>query len=371
MEFRAVTFHEAHGSPVYQLADDQARLTRDLACAWDDQVLLAANLVGWPQLVTEGAVTYISRVLPHGYPGIVVNGGPDDGKPILWATAVNRLRGDGRSSAETPAGDGTTRYDAPDVGEAGVPAGAVPPAEMTARLLVEYRSPLYDVRADADCLGTGSSALVGKPDEGTLKRFVERYFEPAFKAQTVPKNLFRTVETTPRPVEEPPTKVHATANLVYVHRMRPDLPMKAIQAAVGKLNSTVFDAFGAPPGYPAGTLLCLPPRVRPYVSALGQRLYDLRFAFALAYNVDAGDIPRGWNGPWVTRTDGTIDYTEISLTGTAAGGHLYKTYDMTKLFQPDQAGAAFASVRIPRMPATQGVPRRRAAGSRGAGGARP
>jgi hypothetical protein len=321
VEWRSIQFGEAHGSPVEQLADDQARVVRELLCDWDDRAPLAANLVGWPTLVTAGGVTYISRVTPHGYTGLT----KADGTPFLYATAVNRIAGEGSSSV-TASGE-NTRYNA-DGG------GVVDVQGDTCRLLVEYRSPLYDIVEDTDCIGTAPSPLAGYPDEGTLLRYVERYLEPAYRADRIPRGLFKTVEASPRVVLESLNKVHAAATLVYVHKMRPDVPYLAILNTTGRINSTAFDNGR----FPAGVLYCQPPRMRTYMSALGQRLYDFRFAFSLAYNVDASGTAQGWNGPYVQRNDAAnkLDYTLLTTTGLSGGQKLYPAADFTKLFQPDQ-----------------------------------
>lgn len=324
MEWRGTRFFEAHGSPVESLADDQARVVRDLTCDWNDRATLAANLVGWPTLVTAGGVTYISRVTPHGYTGLA----RADGTPFLWVTAANRIAGEGISKP-TDSGE-NTKYTADDGG-----TGLLPTIqELTCHMIVEYRSPLYDIVEDTDCIGASPSPLAGYPDEGTLLRFVERYLEPAYRADRIPKGLFKTVEATPRVVAEPLNKIHAAATLVYVHKQRPDVPYLAMLNTTGRVNSVAFDGGR----FPAGTLYCQPPKMRQYMSALGQRLYDFRFAFSLAYNVDASGVAQGWNGPYVQRNDAAnkLDYTLLTTTGLSGGQKLYPTADFTKLFQPDQ-----------------------------------
>lgn len=292
-------------SPEESLGRDNSRTQRAIYVAWDQRYQAVRDFVGWPELKADGATPFISRTTPHRHPEA----------QFMVCTGCTRIQGmvpRGKTTGPNP-GQDLAKYD-------------------LAKLYLSYETVLYDIKEDAESLGLG-----GFPDDGQTFRYVATLFQPAGKFTTIPRGQLRKVDAA-APARVLITHEHAkfipegelTMNWVDV----PTIPIQAILNTAGKVNSAAFN------GFPAETLLCLPPRIRPTTSPAptptgGVRTWDILYQFKWLPSVDKGGAARGHN--WLLRYDaGAIDYVEVSSDGTPAGDRIYRTADFRKLFRPDQ-----------------------------------
>jgi hypothetical protein len=305
-------------SPEGRFAANAVSATRVLDLDWGDLYGFAEVAVGYSVLqeyVDAGAghtVRYISRLLPMPYGALKGPGG----RPFLWATDVPRWKALGRTTGPGLL-DGVATY-------------------TKARAWIQFSTLTYELASDAECVPyAGSSsplAPYGFPDEGLLKRFVTRLWRPAHRVQTLPLGVMKVIDASPKPIREPLPFNIPMAEIIYIHHGRPEVPYKAITAAVNTVNDADFDGGR----FKAGTLLCETPDVRPYFSPLGIRIYDVHFRFRWRPNVDSGGTARGWNYAYLKKpSTGALDYWEVSSDGTGGGTRLFRTSDLTALFRPD------------------------------------
>jgi hypothetical protein len=310
------------GGPVIQLADDASRIERPIQVAHVNYYGAAAAFLGYSLLPQVGAVKYISRTTPHPYEDML----DINARPWLYARSISRLEG---------------------VGPRGKRANGSPAFDL-ARMTLVYTSLTYDIKEDTDpnVIGLAEDAtgvanpLAGLPDEARLTRYVTRLYRPAHRVVTIPQALMQWV---PIPPNEPAgTILEATGKsepgleLTYIHHLRPDVPINAIQQAMGKVNQYTFD------GFPAETLLCEAPDIRPIVSPIGDRIYDVQFRFVFRPKYNANGVATGHNHflrCWRNTTGAALqlDYrrANLSSTGTAASGNVYPSFNFLKLFRPD------------------------------------
>lgn len=318
------------GGPIYQFANDGSRVERPVQVIYDQINLARLAFLGYPFIVEEAGVRYISRQVPHVYEDLY----DLSLTPYLYATAIQR--GDGVRVADT----------SPITGG---------PAGVLAQLRVVYNALTYKVRTDNELktlypfIPEGESqdnplSESNRPDEASLARYVTRRYKPFQRVITVPRAVLKFVLETGDAeiadshgpvVMEGIGKPETGIVLEYIHHLRPDIPWNAIFQAMGRVNEFTFDDFEPE------TLLCEPPEIIPVVSPLGEVINDIIFRFRYLPKVGLDGTPRGHN--WflhaVKRDSGVsplLDYRLVTTTGTTGGTQVFQKFDFSKLFRPDQ-----------------------------------
>jgi hypothetical protein len=163
----------------------------------------------------------------------------------------------------------------------------------------------------------------GNPDESSLTRYVTVISKPkgqylGLGGPGAGNMLYASGPFAGKPLQAAPGVILPTWDLqitwhqvpmhcvpsVYVN---PNLQATSTQGAAditpGKVNSVAFA------GYPAGTLLCLPPEFTPKSDPFGYRVYDVVYYFEF--------VPTFHN--YVPIINNTLQFVEISTDGTAYG----------------------------------------------------
>jgi hypothetical protein len=341
-----------------QLANNGSRLTVAAQVPYDDLNVFIRDMIGFPEIVTVfpngQPARAIARTRPYLWPDLLDN----DAMPYLYCQSVARVEGVG------PRGNypltGTPRYD-------------------IARVWLTFATVPYGIRYDSDPAMFPSVDLANDPDgapfydppsmshlapdEATLNRYVATGGDPFDRAISIPTGLMRAVYATgdlvPIPGATPPARNPAVNEAgpfigeslgriepgwdrVYTHHHVPEVPVRTILSAMGCVNALPFG------GFPAGTLLCLAPKVRPFNSALGTLIFDIDYRFrylaktrrfdgaVVGHNHFLRRVIRGSLGPPAT-LEADVDYRLVTLTGLANGRPTYEPFDFRKLFRPDPA----------------------------------
>ncbi len=265
------------GSPRERFEPDGATVVRELDVAWADRFSMVRILLGYPRVVSvfDGVATvakYISRANPIGYDELTASNGSG---AFLFCTRVD-------SSGMKPltksvSGVGTYK---------------------TARLTCTFSSLPWDIVSDAGMLNggfggatsfIGPSGPVNVIDESSLLRNVVKRSAPAAEQLTVQAGSYKFIGTglTPAPpVNQGTNRSFQTINLqlTWFGIPRGGVPSGVINPSLstgdgyientlGKINSTPFAKF------PTGALLFLAAELRPNVSPLGDRLFDITYSF--------------------------------------------------------------------------------------------
>ncbi len=310
--------------------------------AFDDLNRARRMILGYPKIAwTPGGTPYISRNLPLYLPPTLASAPDDPGSPLLWARAITKTELVGVRAVKTPEGF---------------------PGYHFARMSLTFNKPPYGLHADGDPDVMSAdllSPLVGYPDEsstrsnGEFVRFVRRTTDPVDRTVTIPQAVMRWIlepadpgySATPGPgpppvglgtplleaygVQEPKVDV------VFAHYERPELPLQRILTTMGSINKTAFA------GFPAKTLVMLAPRVRCYVGAHGDDVYDVSFRCAFTAKVEGGTPPSIKTANHFLRAIKTADktyqlrYRELSSTGTLSGDRVHREMEFRDVFRPD------------------------------------
>lgn len=206
---------------------------------------------------------------------------------------------------------------------------------------LQYASLPYDVLDDNDPQMRASLNAGGTPE---LLRYVERQSTQAVEALAIPGGQFKMVDdATPAnrlPLNEPPPKALSVFELTYIwHRVPAQaLPVTAIKACAGRVNSVPFDAEARASrwpfrAFPAGTLLCGPVDYRYYTNFWNRPMVDVVFKFSYRdHGLAADGISRAsWNhvyrhqaGTWALATH----------DGLSTGRKIYEAADFNTMFFP-------------------------------------
>lgn len=334
------------GGPNKAFANDGSRIERPVLltpATWTNAV---RAFLGFPSLGTIRGIgpgggstgRYVIRSLPHGYEDEDHFG--TDGRPWLYALSIQRS--DALCVAATSAVSGA-------------------PRAVLDRATVLYAPRTYKVRADNDPLGAfapqpGQDApLAGAGfDEATLKRFVSKRPQPLSRVITLPRALPRwqlesgdkgftaSPETPGPPVFEGIPFPESGQEIEYTWHEIPSLgdppnpcvDLYQASKAIGRVNQFLFDEF------PAGTLLCLTPRMVPVVSVIGDIIWNIHYRFRFMPKTDLSGVDKGHNAllRFVPRASGPplLDYRYVTTDGTSAGSRMLRTFDFAKLFRPVQ-----------------------------------
>jgi hypothetical protein len=115
----------------------------------------------------------------------------------------------------------------------------------------------------------------------------------------------------------------------------PEVPVKTILQAMGKVNEFEFG------GFPPGTLLCLAPKVRPFNSTFGTLIFDIDYRFRYVAKIRRRDNVNVGHNYFLRRVitgvtpTADVDYRLITFTGMPNGQPTYTPFDFRKLFRPD------------------------------------
>ena len=192
-----------------------------------------------------------------------------------------------------------------------------------ARVEVLYRALPYEIRTDAETYAAPLKELT---------RYVERKPTYAIQAQQIPTTQVRflttaeSLEGAPSPyggglIPEAGVLVTSTQGLTYKWHKVPDIPETAIDACVGTVNTFAFDGLAGFGPYPAGHLLCQPPRVMRTRNCVGRVTWDIEYNFL--FRPDA---------PWNTFPASDGMYYPVTFGGTSTGRKVYSETDFNLLF---------------------------------------
>jgi len=337
------------GGPDLQLANNGSRLTAPALVDYDYLNVFVRQMIGFPEIETVfpngQPARYIQRNIPYVWPDLLDN----DAKPFLFCQSVQRVEGVGPIGNYPLTGSPRYRWAKVWLTFASVPYGILHDADP--RLYRDYNSndpggtPYWD---------TATSQNLA-PDESTLARYVATGGDPFDRAISIPTGLMRMVHdpgdlvaanggVRAQNVNEPGPYIAEAMGMiepgwdrVYTHHHVPEVPVRTILAAMGTVNEFEFD------GFPAGTLLCLAPKVRPFNSALGTLIFDIDYRFRYVAKIRRRDQVNVGHNFFLRRViRGTtsapqpdIDYRQITLTGLANGRPTYAPFDFRKLFRPD------------------------------------
>jgi hypothetical protein len=334
------------GGPDVQLANNGSRLTAPALIYYDDLNTFMRQMIGYPEIETVfpngQPARYIKRNIPYVWPDLLDN----NGEPFLFCQSVQRVEGVG------PMGKypltGTPRYEFAKVWLtfASVPYG----------ILHDVDSRLYRDFNAGDPGGTpywNTSTLENlAPDESTLARYVATGGDPFDRAISVPTGIARAVNdpgdlvatgsgtfapaANPGPyIGESLAKIEPGWDRVYTHQHVPEVPVKTILQAMGKVNEFEFG------GFPPGTLLCLAPKVRPFNSTFGTLIFDIDYRFRYVAKIRRRDNVNVGHNYFLRRVitgvtpTADVDYRLITFTGMPNGQPTYTPFDFRKLFRPD------------------------------------
>jgi hypothetical protein len=262
----AITYTEfidrANPSPssVFRISDGQSSATRIIDVAWSDWPRFVEDAVGYTTIKTNDATAqpYISRITP-------------------WHAAINDLATERKwlwAVDVTVQGFGKPTDDVMNETVGGLPMARF----KTARCTLGYSTLLYDIRTD-DALGTDR-------DESRLDRYVTKIYRPQGEFLNIDGSayyyglgtspavpLYRGVNKTLISFNVQLTWHKIPEEAVPTKFLNPNATNFAIDRCLGTVNNQDWE------GYAKGTLLLMAVEMRPYVSAVGIRYYDLTYSF--------------------------------------------------------------------------------------------
>lgn len=301
--------------------------TRNYIGPWANRIDFCKNMLGGPrEVLASGTYTYLSRQLPHVYPVDQRIVDRPIGTP-LFATKIVRVQGVGVPAAGAATYEETSSY-----------RGAIAVYNM-ARVTVQYETHPYEIMDDTDLQAVG-----GVRHESTLARYVTKVSEPSVEFRTAPMGSYKYVPGG-QPIEMGLHKLFVYANIQLTWHEVPDYAVPSalhnpflssisyIDECYGRVNNAAFR------NYPAGTLLFMGAKFRPYRLAFpykSKHVYDITYLFKY-YRPSSGV-----NHQYVFTTLSTpgIGYHEATTTGATNlgsmtdGVSIYDWYDFTKLFTP-------------------------------------
>lgn len=231
--------------------------------------------------IDVGGVTktypYVSRAIPWAIPFR-----NDSNKKYLWASAVE-AEGLGTPSGNVQISTGVEGKDSISL-------------YNTARLTVQFDTRMYDIMSDADF----TNVTGGDVDEARLIRYVTKTFRPSGENLALAGNAyyFAGLGNTPAtavPLSNTVTKQIVTYNLALTWHFIPEAgvpstfinpgsPNLAIDNCLGRVNNDYFH------GCRQGTLLLMAVELKPMISALGNRIYDITYMFKYMNPAISNDI---------------------------------------------------------------------------------
>lgn len=321
-----------------------SKQTRVYDVAWSDRFTAVQELLGYSDINGNGGSNFVSRAIPDGDPDFVIaptrlNLNKRLGAiPYRWASRV-QAQGFG-IDPDQPSGESRMKSLQQTV------------VYGRARLTIEYTTRTYNVLSDAQMIQGGYTDSNGNPDESSLVRYVTVVSKPkgqylGLGGPGAGNMIYATGPLTGKPLQASPGVILPTWDLqvtwhqvplhgvpsVYVNpNLQASSTLGAADITAGKVNSVTFA------GYPAGTLLALPPEFTPRSDPFGYRIYDVVYFFEF--------VPTFHNYvPMIGGTPPLLRFEEISTDGTSygpvndrppldsTGKHIYDTADFRLLFR--------------------------------------
>lgn len=283
---------------------------------WADRRQAVLDFLGYPTVETAGAEVWLSRTVPHTYPG----------EPNLYCTEVAKIDGIGPT------------------GSNGDPGGELQASYQHAEITLIYTTPTYDIATDDVLTANARVDANGNPSEGTAlalgkPRFVTLRAKPGMKTLVFNRSLIKRADNGNPVLEGVPFIVpHVDFEFTW-HQV----PKAAINWArwgktQGKVNDDTFY------GFEAETLLMEAPEPRAIAGPFGDRLFDVVFRMRYFPQYDftpepAGPIAKGWNyvlAPVGNGAGTTLDMVRMCADGQNNTQPVYKSADFTLCFEPPQ-----------------------------------
>lgn len=307
-----------------QFANDAARVTAAVQFPGSQISTALQVFLGWSRIARDpnSGVRYISRSVPMAFPGVLNL----DNQPYLYAVSAPNWEG--------------LEYK----GEQGLDGF---PIYTLARLDLTFVPLTYKVLPDDDTSLVGDGTLDLNPDESTLNRYVTRgVIQPVDRQVTLPRGLMRWVlesgdpgytagpSYTPGPVLlESVARTEPAYDVVYIHHLRPDLPISTLIDCLGTVNVTEFD------GWPAGSLLLTGVDVRPINLPIGEIAWDFHFKMRFLRRHDkVSGAYKGWNYQLRFFKDGAnpkAGFRLLTVDGKPNGDTILEPYEFKNLFRPE------------------------------------
>lgn len=303
------------GSPNEGFASDRSYATRIFDVPWAARQKAIQAILGYPKAQTAADGTkFVSRVTPAYHPDYLRT---SDNRPFLYATKVSRAQ---------------------DVGFRGKSAADVSQYELC-RLTVEYESLSYDVLQDQE--------MHSQPvDESIWTRYVTIRGQPAAEYLTINSSnanssgfKYVTGSLAGQFIVQGLGKIIPKINLQCTWHQLPQASIPgrafnltlnaagAIETTMGCVNNATFN------NYPKGTLLLLAAEVKPCLSPIGDRIFDVTYAIVYFEPVSG----KGHNYIYSPKDSDWIEATTTGGTNAgvqADGISIYNWRDFSKLFKP-------------------------------------
>lgn len=349
MKYRDTWFNDVHGSLDGNFYYDRGMLTRIICVAGGAVNTAISDFMGSVSVENagvdgDGQHRYISRVLPHRFPG----------KEHLIVQGISNIKRQAfdidftiADSVGLPADGGVITNITGNATD-----GTGLPIYKLAELTLQYVMPTFKIKTDEQVYGE-DVPYYGYPDEGqaiangyrTHSRYISRYIKRSGKMQTLPRGLLRDNTAEKRPILEAIAINEAVSTWEYIWHQVPDdaLPEVAWTLAQNTVNSVEFD------GRPPGTLLFAgDPEVHPEPNPFtGQMLNSVKYTFHSFMLTDQDETPaaiRGHNyvrrlvrtgaGPTYVYKLKVVKMTSDGV-GTLPGTVIFPDFDFRKLFRPD------------------------------------
>jgi len=313
--WRSTTFSEIvdPASPNEAHAVDQGRAQRVIKVAWDAREQAARDFLGTSEVVNFGGGNYLSRTVPHSYPGY----------PKLYCTSIPRVEGVG------------------PVGHNGSLDGEHLARYQFALLTLVYTTPPYETLTDNELVANGDVDANGNPSEGVAleqgrPRYVSLVPKPGMRVLTFNRSLLKNANTSMPVLEAVPLNVpHLDLTWTWHQVPKAALPWATWQVGQGRINNATFGVFQA------GTLLIEPPEPRPITGPFGDRYFDvvIRARYLPQYDFATPPVAKGWNyvlGPTGTGAAAVWDMIELTVSGAAgaANTRMYRETYLPAFFEP-------------------------------------
>lgn len=358
---KRIEYRERPDSPRESYSGGTGKCQRVFDVAWSDRLQFLAGMMGWSEPIfnNSGEFQHIKRVLPVGYPAIVVA----DNKANLWgkieasnywlyATSIDSIEpvGIDRSTRElirTNKKEGVeftvNLKDENDIFK-----------HHTARITLTYEALPYRVANEAAMQSLGF-VTDGKIDESYMWRYVSRTIQPSSEHLTLPFGRLYWEASAPAPLGGSPRGAVATnqtgrivpaMEIVYTWHQVPGIPEHAFNM-IGSVNSVAIQDWSPGSGkawtYAAGTLLFTGMELKTYRMATGiycnDVIYRMKYFSAVDPTTGATYSPaKGHNHVLgfhaVTGTvplDYSYGYYKL-VDGSSTNRGIYQEQDLRKLF---------------------------------------
>lgn len=299
-------------SPTEAWSVSQGRAVRTIKVKWADRIQAARDFLGHAELVEFGGFTYLSRTIPHTYPGT----------DKLYCTDIPKVEGVGPI--------GATGSDSTLLAE-----------YQFAILTLVYTTPPYEIYDDNTMLVAGYQDSNGNPSEGAAlaagqPRYVSVAPTPGMRTLVFNRGLVKREDNgAPIPEGIPFPSPHLDFEFTWWHVPQAALPWSVWGKTMGKINDAAFYVSDAQ------TLLMEAPKVTPITGPFGDRTFNVTFKARYYPQFDFSDPPvaKGWNYILAPTGNGaSADLAMVKMVLDGAGGTVtpFRTADFSLCFEPPQ-----------------------------------